>query len=112
MAAGCGNDDQGGQARNLGEDGSTGTTVKGGTATTVAGSEAACEVQGGVATQGTDVIVTLLEWKVTPSVSRVGPGIVSFVAESVTVVAVSGIARRGYSRQASTNRASCSTVAR
>jgi hypothetical protein len=89
-AAGCGNDDQGGQARNLGEDESTGTTVKegtgttvsGNTATTVAGSGAACEVQGGVATKGADVAVTLTEWKVVTGVAQAAPGIVSFLAEN------------------------------
>ncbi len=50
--------------------------------TTKAGSGAACEVQGGVSTQGTDVLVRLTEWMVTPSVALVGPGIVSFVAEN------------------------------
>jgi hypothetical protein len=82
LAAGCGRDDQGGEAKNLGEDESTATTAKSGTATSVARSGAACEVQGGVATKGTDVMVTLTEWKVTPSVAQVGAGIVSFLAEN------------------------------
>jgi hypothetical protein len=39
-------------------------------------------VEGGVDTKGTDVTVALTEWKVEPTKSQVGPGIVSFVAEN------------------------------
>jgi hypothetical protein len=82
LAAGCGGDGKEGQVKDLGEDGSTATTVKEGTATTVAESEAACEVQGGVATRGADVAVTLTEWKILTGVAQVAPGIVSFLAEN------------------------------
>lgn len=82
LAAGCGSDDKGGEAKNLAEDESTATSTGGGTATTVAGSGATCEIEGGVATKGTDVIVTLTEWKVTPNAAQAGAGIVSFVAEN------------------------------
>jgi hypothetical protein len=87
LAAGCGNDSQGGEARNLAEDESTSTTIGEIMGTSLGGSEvireAPCEVQGGEATpQGTDLMVTLTEWKVAPAVSPVEPGTVSFVAEN------------------------------
>jgi hypothetical protein len=52
------------------------------TSSVAGGTEAACEIQGGVATKGTDVLVNLTEWKIAPGVARVGPGIISFVAEN------------------------------
>jgi hypothetical protein len=82
LAAGCGSDNQDGEAKNLAEDAATSTTVPGGTATSAAGSGAECEIQGGVATKGTEVILTLSEFKITPNVAQAAAGIVSFVAEN------------------------------
>lgn len=81
--AGCGNDDPEGEARNLGESEATGTSSTGGaTTSSVAGSATACEIQGGVTTKGTDVIVTLTEWKITPAAAEAKAGIVAFVTEN------------------------------
>lgn len=85
LAAGCGGDDTEGTATNLNESGGTSTSGAGGVTTSSvagAGSEAACEIEGGVATQGTDVLVKLSEWKIEPGVAGVAPGIISFVAEN------------------------------
>ncbi len=82
LAAGCGSDDPEGEATNLGEDAATSSTLKGGTSTSVANPQGECEIQGGIGTQGTDVILTLSEFKISPSVSRAAAGIVSFVAEN------------------------------
>jgi hypothetical protein len=84
LGAGCGGDDTEGTATNL-DDSATSSSAAGGSTTSssvAGGSQAACEVQGGVGTTGTDVQVNLTEWKVEPSPARVGPGIVSFVAEN------------------------------
>lgn len=72
--------------KNLDESAATSSTEKGGaTTSSVAGSSspAACEVEGGVSTKGSDVIVSLSEWKVAPNVTQVAAGIVSFIAENI-----------------------------
>jgi hypothetical protein len=85
LAAGCGGDDTEGTVTNLDESAATSTSGKGGATTSSvagSGSPAACEVQGGVSAKGTDVIVSLDEWKITPNVTHVGAGIASFIAEN------------------------------
>ncbi|MGH9005987.1 MAG: hypothetical protein ACRDYV_22915, partial [Acidimicrobiia bacterium] len=55
---------------------------EGATTSSVGGSTETCEVQGGVATQGTEVQVTFTEWKIALGVAKAGPGIVTFLAEN------------------------------
>jgi hypothetical protein len=86
LVAGCGDDNPEGEARDVGESGSSRTSstgaAQGATTSSVAGSATACEIQGGVTTKGTDVIVTLTEWKIAPAVAEAGAGIIAFVTEN------------------------------
>ncbi|MGH9037959.1 MAG: hypothetical protein ACRD0O_19550 [Acidimicrobiia bacterium] len=71
--------------RNLDESAATSTSGGGGATTSSiagTGSAAACEIEGGVSTRGTEVIVSLSEWKITPNVTQVKAGIVSLLAEN------------------------------
>ncbi|MGH9040029.1 MAG: hypothetical protein ACRDZ3_07350 [Acidimicrobiia bacterium] len=99
VAAGCGNDGGSGEVRNLGAEGATSSSAAGGastsstggsgaatTSSTGGGSPAACEVQGGVSTEGKqEVMVALNEWKVLPEPTQVAGGITTFVAENTGV---------------------------
>ena len=85
LAAGCGGDDTEGTATNLDEDATSTSSAGGGSTTSssaAGGAEAACEVQGGVSTEGSEVQVNLTEFKIEPGVARVAPGIVTFVTEN------------------------------
>ena len=86
MAAACGRDSQEGSAKNLAEDKATSTTGGEIMGTSLGESdvmrEAPCEVEGGIASKGTDVTAALSEWKIDLTKSQVGAGIVSFVAEN------------------------------
>jgi len=87
LIAGCGDDGDSGEVRNLGTDGAatSSSAAGGGVTTSSMGGESpeACEVEGGVTTKGKqEVTVVLNEWQVAPQPAQVTPGIVSFVAEN------------------------------
>lgn len=79
--AGCGGDDSG-EIRNLAES-ESGTGPGATTSSTTAPAAAACTVEGGLSTQGKDLIVTLDEYTVEAAAGTVAPGIVSFIAENI-----------------------------
>lgn len=83
LFVGCG-DDNGGTVTNIGGGGTTSSSVPG-TGTSTSGSVAAgCHVEGGVTARGDEqVVVTLDEWRVEPSVQEATAGIVSFIAENI-----------------------------
>lgn len=86
VGAACGDDD-GGETTQLGNGGGTTSSTGGATTSTTSGgeTEATCEVQGGVSTEGDEVTATLTEWTITPEPAQAPPGIVTFVAENTGV---------------------------
>lgn len=74
----CSDDDDGGSATSLNEGENAGVT----TSSVAGGGAEACHIENGLSTKGTDLVVTLSEWKVELAQPKVAPGVVSFIADN------------------------------